>query len=162
MFTMRTLGLALACFVTAAAVFGAVLLVALDFAGTDGLTHAWSSLWAARAAEAPLADRLRSVGEINLFTVADVPGSNLKVNTGTAYATAQDLAQGRVAKRWCYAGRDASGSSFQPTVTLGNQQGAQAPVLLTAASLSAEEARQLGVTPAALADLAHRLCRFAG
>lgn len=163
MFKLSTLGLALACLITAAAVFGAALLIALDFAGTDGLARAWSGLSgvaAAHAAETPLADRLKGVGEIDLFTTADVPGSTVRVHTGTGYANAQDLAGGRVAKRWCYADRDAAATSFQPTIVLGNQQGAQDPVLLTAANVSAEEARQLGVTPAALADLARRLCGF--
>ncbi len=44
MFKLRNLGLLLASLVTATAIAGAVTLIALDFAGTDGLARAWSTL----------------------------------------------------------------------------------------------------------------------
>ena len=52
MFKLRNLGLVLASLVTALAISGAAALIALDFAGIDGLAHAWSTLtgWVLHAA----------------------------------------------------------------------------------------------------------------
>ena len=166
MLKIQNLWLALAAALTCGALSGATALIALDFTGVDGLARAWSAVTATRTVETapaapdPLVARLQGVGEIALFTSADVPGSTLKIQTGTAYANAHDLAAGTVASRWCYAQRGGETSAFQPTVALGNQKAAQAPVLFQAAGLSADEARQLGSTPETLADLARRLCRF--
>lgn len=164
MIKMQTLGLTLAGAFTTIALGGAATLIGLDFGGVDGLARAWAAVSAARAAVPaepnPFAAKLQGIGEIDLFATADVPGSDLKIHTGTAYANAHDLAAGTVSSRWCYARRDVTNSSFQPTVALGNQKGTQTPILVQPASIAAADARQLGVTPEALADLSRRLCRF--
>lgn len=162
---MSGFGLVFAGVFTTAAVGGAALLIALDFVGVDGLARAWSDLsglWAAHAAETPIVDRLKGVGEIDLFTVDDVPGAPIKVHNGTAYASAMDLAQGRASLRWCYVDRKSTASSFQPSVMLGQQQGSQKPALFSASAVSPDEAKLVGVSIEALADLSHRFCRFVG
>lgn len=60
MFKLRNLGLALASLVTALAISGAAALIALDFAGVDGLARAWSTLtgWALHATASAPPDRV--------------------------------------------------------------------------------------------------------
>lgn len=135
------------------AVGGAVLLIALDFASGDAAAPAGPAM-------APLERRLKSFANINLFVTADVPGGDLRVSTGTEYADAQALADGRAASRWCYVERTRHPSSYAPHVDLGKQEGDAPPTFIAATGVAPDQAMQLGLSKDALATLGRRYCRF--
>lgn len=140
-------------------VAGAVALIALDFAGTDGLQRLWSGI-VGFADAVSVEARLRSTGVVDQFVDVDVPELGLRVETGTSYITPRALAAREPMQHWCVVKRETKGMPFTPAVELAHQCAGEAPVFAEASTVTADQARLFAASAEDLVTVAHKYCRF--
>ena len=103
-------------------------------------------------------DAFAHIVDFNFFVDRSVEGTDLKIVTGTDYASSTDVLAGRHKSRWCYIKLGAG--DVVTRVDLGGQRGTEAPIFSDLTSLPAGELAPLGLDIGRLRDLARSHCQF--
>ncbi|MFT6658556.1 MAG: hypothetical protein ACJAZW_001717 [Maritalea sp.] len=136
----------------------------------EQIKHAWFGDWVMdedlkpKEKETPateqLANALSEAKDISFFQNENWFGTHviLVITTGTTFATANDLINGRVKNQWCYTTFDSGGVSTK--IDLGSKTWLSAPDFAELNNISNAGLTQLGVDTSGLSNIARTHCRF--
>ena len=97
--------------------------------------------------------------DFNFFKTLPIQGTDLKVETGIAFATSEDVLNQTPTKHWCYIQFGQSGVNQK--VDLGEQTGTDLPVYTDFRAIADQDLKEIGLNADQLAGLAHSHCQFA-
>ncbi|KFL29534.1 hypothetical protein JP75_20400 [Devosia riboflavina] len=162
----RLFGTSVALCVTAVAVAGIGLIVAMDLAGEDLIFGRLAAIFGEREPQAAVVapnleevPALAGAKDITFFKETPVAGLPFKVTTGVRFASPADLAGNLVGSRWCYIAALA-GDGVERKITLAHQQGSNNPVFHGLEGLPSQQLDLFRLGATALAALARSHCNF--
>ncbi|MGJ8527444.1 hypothetical protein [Maritalea sp.] len=136
----------------------------------EQIKHAWFGDWVTdedlkpkkgkTPATEQLANALSEAKDISFFQNEKWFGTHviLLITTGTTFATANDLIDGKVKNQWCYTTFDNGGISTK--IDLGSKTGLSAPDFADLKNITNAGLTQLGVDASGLSNIARTHCRF--
>jgi len=132
--------------------------VALSMILSAAEKPAWLDWLTTKTIAGPAAE-LENVDEVNLFRT-ELDDTGLRVTTGIRYADVKAVNAGQPEYAWCYVMSGRTGSAADNRISLGQQTGFEAPVYVSADSITREDAALFNLTPSEIAAVAARSCRF--
>ncbi|WP_306261309.1 hypothetical protein [Pararhizobium sp. IMCC21322] len=105
-----------------------------------------------------LADALAHAEDISFFQKVKWNDSGLVIITGTSFATAHDVVDGKIQRQWCYV--NFGTGTVTRRIDLANKNSVATPVYADLTSIPQSEMTALGVTRDALGAAAFSHCRF--
>lgn len=159
----RILGVIVASIFTAACVLGISVLIASDFSSLGEHWIKFKSWYATPAPKTSLlgkSEALKDAENITFFSTQPIEGSKLKVSTGIAFATAEDILAGKTSNRWCYI--QSSSGNFTNRIDLGSQKGGEDPQYVDTSVYTKEQLSEFGFSAEHLASLARSHCLLEG
>lgn len=136
----------------------------------EQIKHAWFGDWVTDEDLKPkekktpvieqLANALSEAKDISFFQKKKWFGTHiiLVITTGTTFATANDLINGKVKNQWCYTTFENGGVSTK--IDLGSKTGLGAPDFANLHNITNADLTQLGVDASGLSNIARTHCRF--
>ena len=153
---IRVIGITLATALTAASVTGITALIAKDF---EGVFEPFIS--GSDAGDVNIQYPFEDIDTINFFVSSPIEGVDLKITTGAAFSSAEDVANSTPTSLWCYLRYGGDDGAITSRVDLGGKSGADAPVFTNLNDVSDEEFTIIGIDRTALSRLARIHCKFA-
>lgn len=160
---VRLMGITTAIAFTALVMVGVVLLIASDFMDVEKqLDRAWQWYNAPPAKEAFLGkmNAIEEASDITFFASAPIVGSPLEITTGISFANAEDIADGKANRRWCYI--QAGKGNFTERLDLGARDGEKSPTYVHTARFSSSQLSAFKLTASQLGMLAKSHCLLNG
>lgn len=159
----RMIGGATATIFTAVAVTGIAALIVSDFGEIQtGWKHVsdWFETKPEPALTLGKAEALKDADNITFFHSEEIEGSDLKVTTGIAFASVEDVVAGKTINRWCYI--QSGTAKFTERLDLGGQKGLGSPKYTDTTIFTAEQLKGFGLDAEQLAGLARSHCLLKG
>jgi len=107
------------------------------------------------------ADALGNTSDITFFHKEPIAGTDLVVSTGIAFASLDDVIEGKTTTRWCYI-QVKNGSHVTKRIDLGSQSGRGQPKFNDTKSLTEEQLRGIDIPPDELDQIARSHCLLQG
>lgn len=159
----RIIGVIVASTFTAVCVLGISVLIASDFSSLGEHWIKFKSWYETPVPKTSLlgkSDALKDAENITFFSTQPIEGSKLKVSTGIAFATAEDILAGKTSNRWCYI--QSSSGNFTNRIDLGSQNGKEDPQYVDTSAYTKEQLSEFGFSAERLASLARSHCLLEG
>ena len=104
-------------------------------------------------------DVFKDMDDFNFFKTLPIQGTDLKVETGIAFATSENVLNQTPTKHWCYIQFGQGGVNKK--LDLGEQAGTDLPIYTAFQAIADQDLKEIGLNTDQLAGLAHSHCQFA-
>lgn len=159
----RMFGIATATIFTMAVVIGIATIIASDFGDVKlGFNWAQQTFFSAKSETSFIGKNhpLRNADNITFFKSVQIKGTKLKVTTGIAFASPDDVLKGKTKSRWCYIMHH--DGKLEKRISLGRQDGQSKPRYSDLTQLPKSELKALGLSTERLAAIARSHCYLSG
>lgn len=159
----KILGIATATVFTGGIVTGIAILIASDFGDVRlGLNWAQQTFSSAKSETSFIGKNhpLQNADNITFFKSVPIKGTKLKITTGIAFASPDDVLKGKTKSRWCYIIR--RDGTLDKRINLGRQNGQSKPNFSDLTQLPESELKALGLTAERLVAIARSHCYLNG